>query len=71
MTGNVVYGWRLAAVAAVLLVAAAPSWADDGSPVLRARVGETPGAELVSEPEVSREDGAYRLVDAHLDYPAA
>ena len=71
MTGNVVYGWRLAAVVAVLLVAAAPSWADDGSPVLLARLGEAPGAEPVSEPAVSREDGAYRLVDARLDYPAA
>ena len=34
----------LGAVAALLLVTALPSWADDGTPAVLARVGQTLGA---------------------------
>ena len=70
MTRNVGRGWRWAAAAALGFVVAMPSAADE-SPTLPASVGETAGPALVSGPEIDEQAGAYRLMDARLDYPAS
>jgi hypothetical protein len=70
MTKNVLGNWQRAAAAALMLSVATPSGADESWPFL-AGVGESPGSAHTSGHGTDGEGGAYRLMDARLDYPAS
>jgi hypothetical protein len=65
------FRWRPAAIAALVLMSAMPSWADDEIPGMRARAGQDSGGELVSQPDVSPDDHPFQLMDTRLDYGTA
>ena len=62
--------WPCALAVALTLGNAAPSWGTDAPP-LPSNVGEAPDPFRLSDPAVDEPAGAYRLIDANLDYPAS
>jgi hypothetical protein len=62
--------WSCAAAAALGLAVYMPSSAGEW-PTLLAGLGETSDSTLVSTPGTDTEAGAYRLLDARLDYPVS
>ena len=66
--------WRdspCALAVGLVLSTGMPSWAAADAPTLLANAEETPGSFRVSEPAVDGAAGVSRLMDTHLDYPAA
>jgi hypothetical protein len=63
-------GWQLGVAAAVVLAVYMPSSAGEW-PTLLAGLGETSESTLASTPGTDTEAGAYRLLDARLDYPVS
>ena len=62
--------WASALAVGLILGTAIPAWCAD-APALLADAGEAPGPFRVSDPGIAGAAGAYRLIDASLDYPAA
>ena len=63
-------GWQLSVAAAVVLAVCMPSSAGDW-PTLLAGLGEASDSTLAFTPGTHTEAGAYRLLDARLEYPAS
>ena len=62
--------WASGLAVGLILGTAIPAWCED-APALLADAGEALGPLRLSEPAVDGSAGAYRLIDASLDYPAS